>query len=44
MPVIGGYTCVEHGELLPVPGKPIVVGLPGHPKPKFPLSNGLGEP
>jgi glyoxylase-like metal-dependent hydrolase (beta-lactamase superfamily II) len=30
MPALGGYSQVSHGEQLEVPGRPTVVGLPGH--------------
>lgn len=30
MPAIGSYSHVSHGEQLEVPGRPAVIGLPGH--------------
>ena len=30
MPPLGGYTLVEHGDQPDVPGRPAVIGLPGH--------------
>jgi glyoxylase-like metal-dependent hydrolase (beta-lactamase superfamily II) len=30
MPALGGYTRVEHGDQPDVPGRPAVIGLPGH--------------
>jgi glyoxylase-like metal-dependent hydrolase (beta-lactamase superfamily II) len=30
MPALGGYTQVEHGDQPDVPGRPAVIGLPGH--------------
>ena len=30
MPALGGYSHISHGEQLEVPGRPTVVGLPGH--------------
>ena len=30
MPALGGYTRVEHGDQPDVPGRPTVIGLPGH--------------
>ena len=30
MPPLGGYTRVEHGDQPDVPGRPAVIGLPGH--------------
>ena len=30
MPALGGYTHVEHGDQPDVPGRPSVIGMPGH--------------
>jgi glyoxylase-like metal-dependent hydrolase (beta-lactamase superfamily II) len=30
MPALGGYTTIEHGDQPDVPGRPTVIGLPGH--------------